>query len=88
MTDAIRWKKPVIVTEHSQNGYDAQRYRLGWVFRSENIDSLVEALNMAIDEMSRGNPDFGFDEFIEAHSPFNVAKSIVQCTSDKYQMCN
>lgn len=81
MTDAIRWKRPVIVTDHSQNGYDAQRFRVGWIFKSEDVGSLVDVLNVAIADISNGTTDFGFDEFIQAHSPSRVAKSIIEQTS-------
>lgn len=81
MTDAVRWKRPVIATDHSQNGYDAQKFRVGWVFTSEEVRSLVNAINSAIAELSAGTAEFGFAEFIQAHSPLRVARSIIEQTS-------
>ena len=82
MTDAVRWSKPVVVSEHSQNGYDAQKYGLGWTFVSENVDSLVAALKTAIGEYAHAQGDtFGFTRFMEDHSPSSVGRNIIDGTA-------
>ncbi len=80
-TDAIRWGKPVIVSEHSQNGYDTLKYDVGWVFESENIDSLVLALQAASHyKANQSDKKFGFLPFMEDHSPNAVGRSIMAAT--------
>lgn len=86
MTDAIRWGKPVIVSEHSQNGYDALRFHLGWVFQSENVDSLRDTLSTAVQECLNQTPKWGFAEFMETHAPPNVARNIIQAVSRQSQI--
>ena len=82
MTDAVRWSKPVVVSEHSQNGYDAQKYGLGWVFTSEVVNSLEAALKAAIREHADSQrPPFGFSWFMEDHSPSSVGKNIIDATA-------
>ena len=82
MTDAVRWHKPVVVSEHSQNGFDAKKYGLGWVFTSEVVDSLEAALKKAIAEHAqpRRTP-FGFSLFMEENSPSFVGKNIIDVTT-------
>jgi glycosyltransferase involved in cell wall biosynthesis len=80
-TDAIRWGKPVIVSEHSQNGYDTLRYGLGWVFTSENADSLALTLQIALQDLINQNTKkFGFAPFMKDHSPNAVGRSILAAT--------
>jgi glycosyltransferase involved in cell wall biosynthesis len=82
MTDAVRWGKPVIVSEHSQNGYDALKYGLGWVFTSEVTESLASALGSAIREyLNNSAAKFGFAAFMEDHSPSSVGRHIITATA-------
>ncbi len=85
-TDAIRWRKPVVVSKHSQNGYDTLKYGLGWVFESENIDSLGLALQSAFHfSVNRSDKNFGFLPFMEDHSPNAVGRSIIAATISEYR---
>jgi glycosyltransferase involved in cell wall biosynthesis len=82
MTDAVRWRRPVVVSEHSQNGYDAQKYGLGWVFTSEVVDSLEAALKTAIrDHAAAPTAAFGFTRFMDDHSPSSVGRNIIAATA-------
>lgn len=82
MTDAMRWGKPVIVSEHSQNGYDALKYGLGWVFTSEVTESLESALKVALrDHLNHSAAKFGFTAFMEDHSPSAVGRNIITATA-------
>jgi glycosyltransferase involved in cell wall biosynthesis len=85
-TDAIRWGKPVIVSEHSQNGYDTLKYGVGWVFESEDIDSLVLALQAASHcKINQSDQKFGFLPFMEDHSHNAVGRSIIAATISEYR---
>jgi glycosyltransferase involved in cell wall biosynthesis len=82
MTDAMRWNKPVIVSEHSQNGYDALKHNVGWVFISEDIDSLSAALDSAITSCLNNRAKvFGFADFMLDHSPKSVGQKIISATA-------
>jgi glycosyltransferase involved in cell wall biosynthesis len=82
MTDAIRWGKPVVVSQHSQNGYDVMKYSLGWVFTSEDVGSLTNALKAAIRERAYYQKhSSGFERFMADHSPESVGKSIIVATA-------
>jgi len=82
LTDSIRWGRPVIVSEHSQNGYDAKKYNLGWVFTSEDVASLESALKSAIQHCKGDHSvQFGFTGFMEDHAPVAIGKSIVRAMS-------
>lgn len=82
MTDAMRWRRPVIVSEHSQNGYDALKYGLGWVFTSEVTASLESALKSAIHaHLINRAFNFGFAGFMEDHSPRSVGRNIIAATA-------
>jgi glycosyltransferase involved in cell wall biosynthesis len=82
MTDAMRWRRPVIVTESSQNGYDALKYGVGWVFSSEVAASLESALKTAIrDHLNNGASRFGFAAFMQDHSPRAVGSNIIAATA-------
>ena len=82
MTDAMRWRRPVIASEHSQNGYDALKYGLGWVFTSEVTASLESALKSAIHaHLINRAFNFGFAAFMEDHSPRSVGRNIIAATA-------
>lgn len=82
MTDAMRWGKPVITSEHSQNGYDTLKYGLGWVFTSEDTASLELALKTALrDHLKQSAMKFGFTNFMEDHSPSAVGRNIIVATA-------
>ncbi|HZP60903.1 MAG TPA: glycosyltransferase, partial [Opitutaceae bacterium] len=82
MTDAMRWRRPVIASEHSQNGYDTVKYGVGWVFTSEVAASLESALKTAIRDVLNNNVSgFGFAAFMEDHSPRSVGRNIIAATA-------
>ena len=79
MTDAIKWNKLVVVTQHSQNGYDASKYGVGWTFESEDAEDLSKTLRESI-KQCRMNPfgTKGFERYLLDHSPQEVASSIIR----------
>jgi glycosyltransferase involved in cell wall biosynthesis len=78
--DSMRWGKPVVASKHSQNGYDTTKYSVGWVFESENVNSLKKVLSEAIRSLKKNKNEFGFKGFMYDHSLESIAKSIVNAT--------
>jgi len=77
MTDAVKWRKPVITTAHSQNGYSTTKYKLGWTFKSEDRQDLAKVLGKAIACLKKRRSHFNFDQFLKDHEPGFVGNQII-----------
>ena len=77
MTDAVKWRKPVITTDHSQNGESTRKYKLGWTFKSEDSQDLAKVLCKAIACLKNKRSHFNFDRFLKDHEPGFVGNQII-----------
>ena len=78
MTDAVKWRKPVITTAHSQNGDSTRKYKLGWTFKSEDRQDLAKVLCKAIVCLKKRRGHFNFDLFLKDHEPGFVGNQIIR----------
>jgi len=77
MTEGAFYHRPLITTSHSQNGFDTVKYRLGWTFESENVDDLAKTIERALEEIKLCKQEFGFDGYVNAHKPEEVAREML-----------
>lgn len=77
MIDAMRFKKPVITTNDSENGFNTQKYKTGWSFESENKLELIDALRKSLSYHKDFKSD-GFEKFNYDHTPEAVGRKIMK----------
>jgi glycosyltransferase involved in cell wall biosynthesis len=77
MIDAMRFKKPVITTHDSENGFNTRKYGTGWSFESENIIELTNTLRRSLSYHTDIKKE-GFEKFSFDHTPEAVGKKIMK----------
>lgn len=77
MIDAMRFKKPVITSNESENGYNTNKYSTGWSFESENISALTDVLRLSLREHADVK-NRGFEQFNHDHTPEAVGQKILK----------
>ncbi|MDA8893889.1 glycosyltransferase [Amylibacter sp.] len=77
MIDAMRFKKPVITTDDSENGFNTRKYATGWSFESENVRALIDTLRRSLSKREDIKNE-GFEKFNYDHTPKAVARKIMK----------
>jgi glycosyltransferase involved in cell wall biosynthesis len=77
MIDAMRFKKPVITTNKSENGFNTRKYNTGWSFESENTTDLIVAIKESLIHYASFKNE-GFNKFNYDHTPKAVGQKIIK----------
>lgn len=86
LTLAASYKKTIICSNTGQNGFDVNKYNLGYTFEAEN----VEALNLILSDVASGHINLiseqrNFELYIEENSWSSMADKMNKMYIDSYE---